>query len=162
MQQREVEIVNKLGLHARASAKLTQLAAKFQCDVHMSRATRRVNAKSIMGVMMLAAGKGITIQIETDGPDEADAMRALVGTIGLGQAGARITFAGANPDAIIRFVVGKAERLHLKIQNVQVAEVGSEHHVTVGVSGRRAVDLVDAAWAAGHKVRGVVDGGRAA
>lgn len=92
----------------------------------------------------------------------SDAMRALVGTIGLGQAGARITFAGANPDTIIRFVVGKAERLHLKIQNVQVAEVGSEHHVTVGVSGRRAVDLVDAAWAAGHKVRGVVDSGSAA
>ena len=58
MHQREVEIVNKLGLHARASAKLTQLAAKFQSDVQMSRNGRKVNAKSIMGVMMLAAGKG--------------------------------------------------------------------------------------------------------
>jgi phosphocarrier protein len=81
MQQREVEIVNKLGLHARASAKLTQLAAKYQCDVFMSRATRRVNAKSIMGVMMLAAGKGARVILETDGPDESEAMDALVGLI---------------------------------------------------------------------------------
>ena len=70
MQQREVEIVNKLGLHARASAKLTQLAAKYQCDVAMSRNGRKVNAKSIMGVMMLAAGKGAKVTLETDGPDE--------------------------------------------------------------------------------------------
>jgi phosphocarrier protein len=82
MQQREVEIVNKLGLHARASAKLTQLAAKYQCDVFMSRATRRVNAKSIMGVMMLAAGKGARIMLETDGPDEGEAMDALTALIG--------------------------------------------------------------------------------
>lgn len=82
MQQREVEIVNKLGLHARASAKLTQLAAKFQCDVFMSRNTRKVNAKSIMGVMMLAAGKGAKVTLETDGPDEAEAMDALVALIG--------------------------------------------------------------------------------
>ncbi|MBK9674595.1 MAG: HPr family phosphocarrier protein [Betaproteobacteria bacterium] len=81
MQQREVEIVNKLGLHARASAKLTQLAAKYQCDVYMSRATRRVNAKSIMGVMMLAAGKGARVVLETDGPDEVEALEALVGLI---------------------------------------------------------------------------------
>ena len=81
MQQREVEIVNKLGLHARASAKLTQLAAKYQCDVYMSRATRRVNAKSIMGVMMLAAGKGARVVLETDGPDEVEALDALVGLI---------------------------------------------------------------------------------
>jgi len=81
MQQREVEIVNKLGLHARASAKLTQLAAKYQCDVFMARATRRVNAKSIMGVMMLAAGKGARVMLETDGPDENEAMDALVGLI---------------------------------------------------------------------------------
>jgi phosphocarrier protein HPr len=74
MQQREVEIVNKLGLHARASAKLTQLAAKYQCDVVMARNNRKVNAKSIMGVMMLAAGKGSRITIEADG---ADADRAL-------------------------------------------------------------------------------------
>jgi phosphocarrier protein len=81
MQQREVEIVNKLGLHARASAKLTQLAAKYECEVYMSRAARRVNAKSIMGVMMLAAGKGARVQLETDGPDEVVAMDALVALI---------------------------------------------------------------------------------
>ena len=78
MQQREVEIVNKLGLHARASAKLTQLAAKYQCDVFMARNTRKVNAKSIMGVMMLAAGKGAKVTLETNGPDEEQAMTALV------------------------------------------------------------------------------------
>ena len=82
MQQREVEIVNKLGLHARASAKLTQLAAKFQSDVHIARNGRKVNAKSIMGVMMLAAGKGAKVTIEVDGPDEGDAMDAIVGLIG--------------------------------------------------------------------------------
>ena len=78
MQQREVEIVNKLGLHARASAKLTQLAARYQSDVQMSRNGRKVNAKSIMGVMMLAAGKGAKVTIEIDGPDESDAMDAIV------------------------------------------------------------------------------------
>jgi phosphocarrier protein HPr len=77
MLQREVEIVNKLGLHARASAKLTQIAAKYQSDVWLSRNGRRVNAKSIMGVMMLAAGKGSTIVIEAEGIDEAEAMTAL-------------------------------------------------------------------------------------
>ena len=82
MQQREVEIVNKLGLHARASAKLTQLAAKYQCDVAMARNNRKVNAKSIMGVMMLAAGKGAKVTIEVDGPDEGDAMDAIVSLIG--------------------------------------------------------------------------------
>jgi phosphotransferase system HPr (HPr) family protein len=61
MPRREVEIVNKLGLHARASAKLTQLAAKYPCEVMIERNGRRVNAKSIMGVMMLAAGKGATV-----------------------------------------------------------------------------------------------------
>ena len=81
MQQREIEIVNKLGLHARASAKLTQLAAKYQCDVSLARSGRKVNAKSIMGVMMLAAAKGTTINIETDGPDEAAAMTALTALI---------------------------------------------------------------------------------
>ena len=81
MQQREVEIVNKLGLHARASAKLTQLAAKYQCDVAMARNNRKVNAKSIMGVMMLAAGKGARVTLETDGPDEAEAMDALAALI---------------------------------------------------------------------------------
>jgi phosphocarrier protein HPr len=77
MLQREVEIVNKLGLHARASAKLTQVAGQFAADVWLSRNGRRVNAKSIMGVMMLAASKGSTIVIETEGADEAQAMRAL-------------------------------------------------------------------------------------
>ena len=81
MQQREVEIINKLGLHARASAKLTQLAAKYQSDVQMSRNGRKVNAKSIMGVMMLAAGKGAKVTIEIEGPDESDAMTAIVGLI---------------------------------------------------------------------------------
>ena len=74
----EVLIINKLGLHARASAKLTQLASSFKCEVMMSRNNRRVNAKSIMGVMMLAAAKGMTIVIETKGEDEAEAMQALL------------------------------------------------------------------------------------
>ena len=82
MQQREVVIVNMLGLHARASAKLTQLAAKYLCEVAMVRNGRRVNAKSIMGVMMLAAGKGAKVTLETDGPDEDEALTALVALIG--------------------------------------------------------------------------------
>jgi phosphocarrier protein len=77
MQQREVEIVNKLGLHARASAKLTQLAGQHQCEVWLSRNGRRVNAKSIMGVMMLAAAKGSRVIIETSGADEEAAMIAI-------------------------------------------------------------------------------------
>jgi phosphocarrier protein len=77
----EVEIVNKLGLHARASAKLTKLAGRFQSEVHMSRNGRRINAKSIMGVMMLAAGLGSDVEIEGDGADEAAAMQALVSLI---------------------------------------------------------------------------------
>ena len=77
MLQQEVEIINKLGLHARASAKLTQTAGKFASDVWLARNGRRVNAKSIMGVMMLAAAKGTTITIETSGPDEAAAMQTL-------------------------------------------------------------------------------------
>ena len=81
MPQRDVEIVNKLGLHARASAKLTQLAAKFQSEVVMSRNNRKVNAKSIMGVMMLAAGKGSKVTLETSGPDESEAMEAIVALI---------------------------------------------------------------------------------
>jgi len=72
-----VRISNRLGLHARASAKLTKLAGQFQCDVHMSRNGRRVNAKSIMGVMMLAAGLGASVEIETEGADEQAAMDAL-------------------------------------------------------------------------------------
>ena len=81
MLQQDALIVNKLGLHARASAKLTQLASRFKCEVMLSRGERRVNAKSIMGVMMLAAGKGTSIVIETDGEDEADAMQALLNLI---------------------------------------------------------------------------------
>jgi phosphocarrier protein HPr len=81
MLQQETTIVNKLGLHARASAKLTQLAARFQSEVWMTRNGRRINAKSIMGVMMLAAGIGAKVEIETDGPDEADAMQALLALI---------------------------------------------------------------------------------
>ena len=77
MLQQEVEIINKLGLHARASAKLTQVAGQYAADVWVSRNGRRVNAKSIMGVMMLAAARGSRIVIETDGPDEAQAMEAL-------------------------------------------------------------------------------------
>jgi phosphocarrier protein HPr len=77
MLQREVEIINKLGLHARASAKLTQTAGQFESGVWLTRNGKRVNAKSIMGVMMLAAAKGSALQIETDGPDEQAAMQAL-------------------------------------------------------------------------------------
>ncbi len=77
MLRKEVGIINKLGLHARASAKLTQLAGKFSCEVWMERNGKRINAKSIMGVMMLAAGKGSTVTLETEGGDEAEAMDAL-------------------------------------------------------------------------------------
>lgn len=81
MQTQEIIIVNKLGLHARASAKLTKLAGSFQCDVWMSKGQRRVNAKSIMGVMMLAAGLGSQVVLETDGPQETEALQALVALI---------------------------------------------------------------------------------
>ena len=81
MLTKETQIINKLGLHARASAKLTQLAGKSKCEVWMSKGTRRINAKSIMGVMMLAAGKGSTVSIETDGVDESEAMAALLALI---------------------------------------------------------------------------------
>ena len=81
MLTRETEIINKLGLHARASAKLTQLASRFKCEVWMSKGPRRINAKSIMGVMMLAAGKGSKVTLETDGVDEAEAMEALLALI---------------------------------------------------------------------------------
>ena len=74
-------IVNKLGLHARASAKLTKLAGSFPCEVWMARGERRVNAKSIMGVMMLAAGIGTEIELETDGEQEAQSMDALIALI---------------------------------------------------------------------------------
>ncbi|MGL4576152.1 MAG: HPr family phosphocarrier protein [Burkholderiaceae bacterium] len=74
-----ITITNKLGLHARASAKLTQAAAKFQSEIWLSRNGRRVNAKSIMGVMMLAAGLGAEVTLETDGPDEAEALNTVAG-----------------------------------------------------------------------------------
>ena len=77
----EVEIVNKLGLHARASARLTQLAGTFPCEVWMEKGTRRINAKSIMGVMMLAAGMGTEVEIDADGADEHEAVEALRGLI---------------------------------------------------------------------------------
>lgn len=73
-----VTISNKLGLHARASAKLTKLAGSFPCEVWLARGERRVNAKSIMGVMMLAAGLGATVELETSGDQEQQAMDALV------------------------------------------------------------------------------------
>jgi phosphocarrier protein len=80
--KRSIRISNKLGLHARASAKLTQLASRFQSGIWIERSGRRVNAKSIMGVMMLAAGIGSNVELEVDGPDEnaaADAVEKLFG-----------------------------------------------------------------------------------
>lgn len=77
MPQQDIEVTNKLGLHARASAKLTQLASSFKSEVFLTRNGRRVNAKSIMGVMMLAAAKGATVTLETSGTDEADALAAI-------------------------------------------------------------------------------------
>jgi phosphocarrier protein HPr len=77
MIKKSVKVVNKLGLHARASAKLTQLSSQFKSGVFIARNGRRVNAKSIMGVMMLAAGLGSTVELETDGADEAEAMDAI-------------------------------------------------------------------------------------
>ncbi|NLA51289.1 MAG: HPr family phosphocarrier protein [Alcaligenaceae bacterium] len=77
MQTIDIVISNKLGLHARAAAKLTQLASKYESDVFITRAGQRVNAKSIMGVMMLAAGKGVTVTVDADGVDEAAALEAI-------------------------------------------------------------------------------------
>ena len=81
MVKTEITISNKLGLHARASAKLTKLAGSFPCDVFMSKGDRRINAKSIMGVMMLAAGVGSVVVLETDGVQEQEALDALVALI---------------------------------------------------------------------------------
>ncbi len=81
MLKREIEIINKLGLHARASAKLTQTAGQFSSEVFIAKAGRRVNAKSIMGVMMLAAGKGTKVEIEVTGADETEAMDAVAALI---------------------------------------------------------------------------------
>jgi phosphocarrier protein HPr len=76
-----ITIPNKLGLHARASAKLTKIAAGYPCDVWLTKGERRINAKSIMGVMMLAAGFGSSVELETSGVQEAEAMEALVALI---------------------------------------------------------------------------------
>ncbi|MFA7400595.1 MAG: HPr family phosphocarrier protein [Sideroxydans sp.] len=81
MLNQDALIINKLGLHARASAKLTQLASQYPCEVWMSRNGKHINAKSIMGVMMLAAAKGSTIAIETNGEREEEAMAALLALI---------------------------------------------------------------------------------
>ncbi|WP_372657932.1 HPr family phosphocarrier protein [Hydrogenophaga sp.] len=81
MIKNSVTISNKLGLHARASAKLTKIAGSSACEVWMTRDDRRINAKSIMGVMMLAAGLGSVVEIETSGPDEQATMDALLALI---------------------------------------------------------------------------------
>lgn len=81
MIQQEIEIVNKLGLHARASAKLTQLAGKFTSEVWLTRNSRRVNGKSIMGVMMLAAGKGSKVLLETEGEQEQECFDAILALV---------------------------------------------------------------------------------
>ncbi|MES2499691.1 MAG: HPr family phosphocarrier protein [Pseudomonadota bacterium] len=77
MIKQQIEIINKLGLHARASSKLTQTASQFSCEIWIEKSDRRVNAKSIMGVMMLAAAKGSTITLEANGADESEAIAAL-------------------------------------------------------------------------------------
>ena len=81
MQKQQIEIINKLGLHARASSKFTQTASQFQSEVWVTKNGSRVNGKSIMGLMMLAAAKGTIIELETDGLDEAAAMKALTDLI---------------------------------------------------------------------------------
>jgi phosphocarrier protein len=81
MLRSEVEIINKLGLHARASSKFTQLASRYKSDIFIARNNRRVNGKSIMGVMMLAAAKGATVELEINGEDEQQAMEALLALI---------------------------------------------------------------------------------
>ena len=81
MPRNETEIVNKLGLHARASAKLTQVAGAYPCEVWMERGSRRINAKSIMGVMMLAAGKGTKVIVDTEGEQAEEAMAAILALI---------------------------------------------------------------------------------
>ena len=81
MIKNSITISNKLGLHARASAKLTKLAGSYPCEVWMSKGERRINAKSIMGVLMLAAGLGTQVEVETDGAQEQEAMNALLALI---------------------------------------------------------------------------------
>jgi phosphocarrier protein len=77
MISRDFTISNRLGLHARPSAQLTQTASRFAAEIHLSRGARRINAKSIMGVMMLAAGQGATVTVEADGADAAEAVEAI-------------------------------------------------------------------------------------
>jgi phosphocarrier protein len=77
MISREFTISNKLGLHARPAAQITQVATRYRSEVHIAKGARRVNAKSIMGVMMLAAGQGSVVVVDADGPDEAEAIEAL-------------------------------------------------------------------------------------
>lgn len=77
MQTIDIVISNKLGLHARAAAKLTQLASKYESEIFINRAEQRVNAKSIMGVMMLAAGKGVTVTLDAEGVDAKEALSAI-------------------------------------------------------------------------------------
>lgn len=84
MQKKDIVIINKLGLHARAAAKFVTLASQFESAVEVARNGQKVNGKSIMGVMMLAAGKGSTLLIEADGPDEREAVEALQRLIGNG------------------------------------------------------------------------------
>jgi phosphocarrier protein HPr len=84
MLQEEISVINKLGLHARPSAKLTQVATQFKSEVWLTKKGRRINGKSIMGVMMLAAGKGTALLVETNGPDEVEAMAAIRTLIGSG------------------------------------------------------------------------------
>lgn len=81
MIHKDIEIINKLGLHARASAKFTQLAAKFKSEVWLTRNKQRINAKSIMGVMMLAAGQGARLEMEVNGEDEQACVEALIALI---------------------------------------------------------------------------------
>ena len=81
MQQREIEIVSAPGLNAAASGRLVQFASKYLCEVSLARSGRKVNAKSLMGVMMLAAGKGSRVILETDGPDETEALEAIAALI---------------------------------------------------------------------------------
>ena len=81
MIQSQIQISNKLGLHARASAKLTKLAGSFKSDIHLSRNGRRVNAKSIMGIMMLAAGLGSEVELETEGEDEQQAAEQIAALV---------------------------------------------------------------------------------
>ncbi len=89
MQRREVEVADPEGLNAAASSQVAQAAAKFLCGVSLARSGRRVNAKSLMGVMMLAAGKGARVIVETDGPDETEALEAIAALIERSSSGGR-------------------------------------------------------------------------